>query len=51
MAGVTTASYILATPQTNRTGVFAQSVVPAAGSFTIRLNKTVAGTTHVRFRR
>jgi hypothetical protein len=49
MAGVTTASYVIATPQTNRTGVFVQSVVPAAGSFTIHLNKTVAGGTYIGY--
>jgi hypothetical protein len=49
MAGVTTSSYIIATPQTNRAGVFVQSVVPASGSFTIHLNKAVSGTTYVGY--
>jgi hypothetical protein len=49
MAGVTTNSYIIATPQTNRSGIFVQSVVPAAGKFTINLNKTVPGTTLVGY--
>ncbi|HLX33945.1 MAG TPA: hypothetical protein VKR30_01735 [Candidatus Limnocylindrales bacterium] len=49
MSGVTTSSYIIATPQTNRAGVFVQAVVPAAGSFTIYLNKIVAGTTYVGY--
>jgi len=49
MTGVTTSSYIIATPQTNRAGVFVQAVVPAAGYFTIYLNKIVAGTTYVGY--
>ena len=49
MAGVTTSSYIIATPQTNRAGVFVQSVVPGTGSFVIHLNKTVSGTTYVGY--
>ena len=49
LAGVTTASYIIATPQTNRAGVFVQAVVPATGSFTIYLNKVVSGTTYVGY--
>jgi hypothetical protein len=49
LAGVTTASYIIATPQTNRAGVFVQAVVPASGKFTIYLNKTVSATTYVGY--
>lgn len=49
MAGVTTASYVIATLQTNRAGTYVQSVVPAAGSFTINLNKTVPGATVVGY--
>jgi hypothetical protein len=49
MAGVTTGSYIIATPQTNRPGVFVQAVVPVAGSFTIYLNKAVPGTTYIGY--
>ena len=46
-SGVSTASYIIATLQTKRTGIYVQSVVPAAGKFTIYLNKVVPGTTYV----
>lgn len=49
MAGVTTASYIIATLQTRRTGVYVHAVVPAAGSFTIYLNKAVTATTYVGY--
>jgi hypothetical protein len=47
--GVTTASLIIATPRTNRTGVFVQSVVAGAGKFTIYLNKTVSAATGVAY--
>jgi hypothetical protein len=47
LAGVTTASWIIATPQTNRAGVFVQSVVAGTGKFTIFLNKAVSGATYV----
>jgi len=40
MAGVTTASYVVATLQTKLDGVYVQSVVPANGSFAIFLNKS-----------
>lgn len=49
MAGVTTSSYIIATLQTRRTGVYVHAVVPAAGSFTIYLNKAVTATTYVGY--
>jgi hypothetical protein len=49
LAGVTTSSWVIATPKTNRAGVFVQAVVPGAGYFTIYLNKTVAGTTYVGY--
>jgi hypothetical protein len=49
MTGVTASSYIIATAQTRRSGVFVQVVVPAAGKFTIYLNKVVSGTTYVGF--
>jgi hypothetical protein len=49
MAGVTTASYIIATLQTRRTGVYVHAVVPAAGSFTIYFNKAVTATTYVGY--
>lgn len=48
-AGVSTSSLIIATPRTNRAGVFVQSVVPGAGRFTIYLNKKVAGATGVAY--
>jgi hypothetical protein len=47
--GVTASSLIIATPFTNRAGVYVQSAVPAAGKFTIRLNKSVTGTTYVAY--
>lgn len=49
LAGVTTASYVLATMATNRAGVYVQAVVTAAGQFTIYMNKVVAGTTYVSY--
>ena len=49
MSGVTSSSYIIATPQTNRAGVYVQSVVAASGAFTIHLNKAVSGTTYVGY--
>jgi hypothetical protein len=49
MAGVTTSSYIIATLQSKRTGIYVQSVVPAAGYFTIYLNKAVSSRTAVGF--
>jgi hypothetical protein len=49
MAGVTTSSYIIATLQTRRTGVYVHAVVPAAGYFTIYFNKTVSSTTYVGY--
>ncbi|HEX8026223.1 MAG TPA: hypothetical protein VF484_08460 [Candidatus Limnocylindrales bacterium] len=49
MAGVTTSSFILATPQTNRSGLFVQAVVPGSGKFTIYLNKAVSATTYVGY--
>jgi hypothetical protein len=49
MTGVTTSSYIIATLQSRRTGVYVASVVPASGSFTIYLNKTVSSTTYVAY--
>ena len=41
LAGVTTSSMVLATVQ--RAGGFFASVIPAAGSFTIYLNKASTG--------
>lgn len=49
MAGVTTASYILATLQTKRTGVYVHAVVPYSGYFYIYLNKAVTATTYVGY--
>ena len=48
-AGITAASLVIATPKTNRAGVFVQAVVPSAGKFTIYLNKKVSGTTYVAY--
>jgi hypothetical protein len=47
VSGVTTSSWVVATPQTNRSGVFVQAVVPSTNKITIYLNKTVTGTTYV----
>lgn len=49
MAGVTTSSYIIATLQTNRSGIYVRAVVPAAGTFKIYLNTTVPGTTYIGY--
>jgi hypothetical protein len=49
MPGVTASSYIIATLQTRRAGVYVHAVVPAAGSFTIYLNKTVTAATVVGY--
>ena len=49
LAGVTTSTHVLAQLGTNRAGIYVQSVVPTAGSFTIYLNKTVPGTTYVHW--
>jgi hypothetical protein len=49
MTGVTTSSYVIATLQTNRAGVYVQAVVPGTGYFTIYLNKAVSATTYVGY--
>jgi len=49
MAGVTTSSYVIATLQTHRAGVFVSAVVPAAGYFTIYLNRTVSALTYIGY--
>jgi hypothetical protein len=49
LAGVTSDSYVLATLQTNRPGIYVQAVVCKSGSFTIYLNKAVPATTRVAF--
>ena len=48
-AGVTTASLVIATIQTHRSGVYVASAVPASGKFTIYLNKAVSASTRVAF--
>ncbi len=47
LAGVTSASRVFAVLHTNRTGRYVRAVVPTTGSFTIYLNTTVPGSTHV----
>jgi hypothetical protein len=49
MTGVTSSSYIIATPQTNRPGLFVQAVVAGSGKFTIYLYKVVSGTTRIGY--
>lgn len=49
MIGVTTSSYVIATLQTNRAGVYVQAVVPGTGYFIIYLNKAVSATTYVGY--
>jgi hypothetical protein len=49
LAGVTSASYVIATLQSKRTGTYVQAVVCATGSFTIYLNKAVTATTYVAY--
>jgi len=49
MAGVTKSSYVVATLQTNRAGVYVQAAVPTTGSFTIYLNKAVTSATKVGY--
>ena len=49
MAGVTSSSYVIATLQSKRTGIYVQSVVPTTGYFTIYLNKAVSSTTYVGY--
>ena len=49
LAGVTTASHVLLTIQQNRAGLYVQSAVPAAGSFTIYLNNAVTADTQVAY--
>lgn len=47
--GVSTSSLIIATPRTNRAGVYVQSAVPGTGKFTIHLNKAVSAATVVAY--
>lgn len=49
MAGVTASSYVIATLQTRRTGVYVHAVVPGTGYFYIYLNKAVTATTYVGY--
>jgi hypothetical protein len=49
MSGVTTSSYVIATLQTRRTGVYVHAVVPGSGYFYIYLNKAVTATTYVGY--
>jgi hypothetical protein len=49
MAGVTTSSLVLVTLQTRRTGVYVAAAVPAAGKFTVYLNKAVTASTYFAY--
>lgn len=49
LAGVTTKSLIIAVLQTYRAGYYVVAAVPAAGKFTIHLNKSVAATAYVAY--
>ena len=49
MAGVTASSYVIATLQTRRTGVYVHAVVPGTGYFYIYLNKAVTANTYVGY--
>jgi hypothetical protein len=49
MTGVTTSSYVVATMQTDVSGVYVRSVVPASGSFTIHLSKAAGKTVVVGY--
>ena len=49
MAGVTTSSYIIATMQTNVSGLYVRAVVPTTGSFTIYLSKAPGKTAVVAY--
>jgi hypothetical protein len=49
MAGVSTSSYVIATLQTRRIGVYVHAVVPGTGYFLIYLNKAVTANTYVGY--
>jgi hypothetical protein len=49
LAGVTTSSLVIVTLQTYRTGVYVAAAVPAAGKFTVYLNKAVTATTYFAY--
>ncbi len=49
MAGVTSSSLVLVTLRTRRSGVYVAAAVPAAGKFTVYLNKAVTATTYFAY--
>ena len=49
MGGVNASTYIIATLQTRRTGVYVHAVVPGSNYFTIYLNKAVSSSTYVGY--
>lgn len=49
MAGVTSASLVLVTLRTRRSGVYVAAAVPAAGKFTVYLNKAVTAATYFAY--
>lgn len=49
MAGVTSTSLVLVTLRTRRSGVYVAAAVPAAGKFTVYLNKAVTATTYFAY--
>jgi hypothetical protein len=49
MVGVTTSSYVVATMQTNVSGLYVRAVVPTTGSFTIYLSKAPGKTVYVGY--
>jgi hypothetical protein len=46
---MTASSFVLATLQTRRTGVYVAAAVPAAGKFTLYLNQAVSATTYFAY--
>lgn len=48
-AGVTSSSYVVATLQTNVSGVYVRAVVPSSGAFKIYLNKAAGKTVYVGY--
>jgi hypothetical protein len=49
MVGVSTSSYVVATMQTNVSGLYVRAVVPTTGSFTIYLSKAPGKTVYVGY--
>jgi hypothetical protein len=49
MAGVTSASLVLVTLRTRRSGVYVAAAVPATGKFTVYLNKAVTAATYFAY--